>query len=143
MPVVSYVSLSSKPPLLGVSCSSESYTYRLAVRSRSFSVCLLNRSMSSSIEYLATHSGTETRDKLKAAGLDHTSGHSLRVPVIVGSEAAIECKLVSKKTTGDHVLVTGRVVYACASDDFRDYWSFTRYRPILYTGWRGGLSTYD
>jgi flavin reductase (DIM6/NTAB) family NADH-FMN oxidoreductase RutF len=143
MPVVSYMSLSSEPPLVGVSCDKRSYTYRVVRMSRSFSICLLDRRMSASVEYLATHSGRESTDKLKAAGLEHTRGITLPVPVIVGSEAVLECRLVSKRVTGDHVLVVGRVATARASDDFDEYWSFRKYRPILYTGWRNGLSTYD
>lgn len=95
------------------------------------------------MEFLASHSGRESRDKLSDAGLGHRRGRKLDVPVIQGSVAALECTLWMRKRFGDHVLIVGKVEEALASKDFKDYWSFKSYKPILYAGWQGRLATYD
>lgn len=142
MPVVSYASISDKPPLVAVACSPFGFTCKLALRAKAFSLSILDRTHREAISSLATVSGMKVNDKLKAAGLDHTSGKSLKVPVIRDSLATLECKLGSKRKFGDHLLLVGEVRAAYASEAFTDFWDFSRYRPLLYSGWREGLTTY-
>lgn len=142
MPVVSYISISSKPPLVGVACSLGNFTARLASCSGAFTLCIVGRSMAGPMSYLAEHSGREVDDKLVAAGLKHRPGRLVPAPVVVGSSAVLECTLHSKRRAGDHHLLVGKVQTAYASQDFVSYWRFRSYEPILYTGWRHGLSTY-
>jgi len=92
---------------------------------------------------LASKSGKGVEDKLEVSSLDHTTGVRLDVPVIVGADATLECQLHSQRRLGDHVLIVGLVKACYASDKFSDFWDFRRYRPVLYTGWRAGLTTYD
>jgi flavin reductase (DIM6/NTAB) family NADH-FMN oxidoreductase RutF len=82
------------------------------------------------------------KDKLADAGLGYSLGARLKVPVLDESVASLECALKSKKKLGDHLLLVGRVMAAHASESFNDFWDFARYRPLLYTGWRDGLTTY-
>jgi len=142
MPVVSLLSISSRPPLVGVACFVNSFTMKLAASSRAFSLCLLDRSKVRSMSYLASHSGREEVDKIAAAGLKHVPGRKVAAPVISGSVAVLECSVHSRRRFGDHYLLVGRVQAAYSSGDFRGYWRFRNYEPILYTGWRGGLRTY-
>ena len=142
MPVTSCIPLSEIPPVVGVSCNPQAFTFLLASRSRLFSLCILDRSRASAIEFLATHSGRVSLDKLADAGLGWVRGASLDVPVIKGSQAVLECSLVSKRRFGDHLLVVGKVEGASASADFKDYWQFKTYHPVLYTGWQGRMTTY-
>jgi flavin reductase (DIM6/NTAB) family NADH-FMN oxidoreductase RutF len=142
MPVVSYASISGKPPLIGVACSPLAFTYRLAARAGAFSLCLLGSKRLGAIERLATLSGAMLRDKLTEAGLGYIPGKTTGAPLIDGAEAAIECRLRSRTKLGDHVLLVGRVVDSSVSEAFADFWDFRSYRPILYTGWRDGMTTY-
>lgn len=142
MPVVSYASLSERPPLVGVSCGPESYTTRLAAKARSFSLCWLDRRFEKEVSSLATTSGRAVRDKLQASGLAHARGEVLGVPVISTASAVLECSLSDRVNHGDHLLLVGLVEAARASTDFKDYWSFRSYDPILYAGWKGHMSTY-
>ena len=143
MPVTSYSSVSNVPPLVAVSCYPDAFTSRVILRSRAFSLCFLDRNHIPAIEFLATHSGRMSTDKLSDAGLGHKEGKKLAVPVIDGSAAALECTLRTKRKVGDHVLMVGKVEAAYASEDFKDYWRFRDYKPIMYTGWRGRLTTFD
>ncbi|MGD0477871.1 MAG: flavin reductase family protein [Nitrososphaerales archaeon] len=142
MPVVSYASVSALPPLLVVACDSAAYTLKLVLASRAFSLCLLDRRQVQAMERLATTSGRDIADRLSDAGLGHTTGLELEVPVITGAEATLECQLHSKRRLGDHLLLVGLVKACYASGKFSDFWDFKAYRPVLYTGWRGGMTTY-
>jgi flavin reductase (DIM6/NTAB) family NADH-FMN oxidoreductase RutF len=142
MPAVSYASISDSPPLVGVSCSPRAFTYRLAAKAGAFSLCVVDGKLIRSVEKLATVSGAKVADKLREVGLPYHAATSVEAPVLDDSVAEIECVVHLKKKTGDHTLLVGRVTACRASSDFSDFWAYKKYRPILYTGWRGGMSTY-
>ena len=142
MPVVTLVSLSNDPPLVGFSSSPSHATHKAVAVSRCFSVSWVDSSMAKAVETLGTTPHT-TSDKLQAAGLKHTRGKLLDVPIIEGAVAYLECSLYGRQALGDHELLIGRVQEASATEDFGDYWGFQTYQPILYTGIReGSLQTY-
>jgi flavin reductase (DIM6/NTAB) family NADH-FMN oxidoreductase RutF len=143
MPVVSYTSVSDSPPLVAVACNPASFTCKLVLKASAFSLSVLDKSHAESISRLATTSGSAVQDKLADAGLSHKRGVRLPVPVIDSADATLECALNSKKKHGDHVLLVGRVEAAYASEGFTDFWDFRKYRPLLYTGWKEGLTTYE
>jgi flavin reductase (DIM6/NTAB) family NADH-FMN oxidoreductase RutF len=143
MPVVSYLSASDSPPIVGVACKPEGFTCKLALRARSFSLSLLDRSDAQAMTVLATLSGAAVKDKLAEAGLRHTRGRVLPVPVLRDAVATLECRLGPITRAGDHLVLFGRVEGAHASAAFTESWDFRRYRPILYTGWKDGLSLYE
>jgi flavin reductase (DIM6/NTAB) family NADH-FMN oxidoreductase RutF len=143
MPVVSYTSVSDVPSLVAVSCAPSAFTYRVIAKSRLFSLCFVGRDQTRAVEFLATHSGRGTSDKLADSGLSHRRGKKLDVPVVKESVASLECSLWGKRRLGDHVMIVGKVEAAEASADFAEYWRFKKYRPILYTGWQGRLTTFD
>ena len=142
MPVVSYASVSDSPPMVVVACNPEGFTCRLAQKAGSFSLSLLDRGHLKALARLASVSGAKVKDKLTDAGLEHGEGAVLRVPVIKGSHATLECELKSKRRTGDHLLLTAEVRAARSAGGFRDFWDYARYEPILYTGWKDGMTTY-
>ncbi len=142
MPVVSMVSLSNVPPLIGVSSSPKHSTHAAIVSVRSFSLSWVDASLMRSLEVLGTtpHSAV---DKLQSAGLKHTRGRTLDVPIVEGSVASLECSLYARQALGDHELLVGKVQDARASDDFQDYWKFQTYNPVLYAGIQeGSFKTY-
>lgn len=142
MPVASYLSVSERPPMVGVACTPVGFTCKLAMRARSFSLSVLDRSHADAMAKLATVSGAKVKDKLSEVGLAHGPGSRAKVPVLRDAVATIECTLRSSRRAGDHLILIGKVEAAYASDAFSDSWDYSRYRPILYTGWKGGLSMY-
>lgn len=142
MPVVSYTSISAEPPLIGIACAPRSFTLKLAIASGAFSLCFLDKRRAEAMSFLATHTGRGMTDKLAAAGLAHRRGRKVGAPVVSDSVAAVECSVRSHRRVGDHVFLIGGVESAYASGDFRGYWRFKNYAPILYAGWQGGFSTY-
>ncbi len=141
MPVVSYASISDSPPLVAVACNPESFTCKLVLKASSFSLCILDRDHAKAVARLATTSGSKVKDKLLDAGLKHHPGSKLKVPVIKSAVATLECLLKDEWSLGDHTLLVGSVEAASASKAFDDFWDFQRYHPLLYTGWKEGLST--
>jgi len=142
MPVVSYSSVSDSPPMVAVSCLRDGFTCQLALKARSFSLCILEMKHADAVARLGSTSGSLVKDKLAAAGLRHKRGSALRVPVIVGAVASLECALKSRRGIGDHFMLIGEVKAARAEPAFTDYWDFEKYVPILYAGWQDGLATY-
>ena len=142
MPVVSYASASDNPPAVVVSCNPGGFTCRLAQKAGCFSLSILDRGSVGAFARLATVSGTKVKDKLADAGLNHTQGKALKVPVIGLALATLECKLTGKRKIGDHLLITGEVRAAYATGAFNDFWDYSRYKPLLYAGWREGMTTY-
>jgi len=141
MPVVSYTSVSDSPPMVAVSSVPSHYTCRLVLDAGCFSLCILDRDHAGAIARLASVSGAKVEDKLADAGLEYSRGEKLKVPVIRGSAAELECSLAAKRRFGDHLLLVGEVRGARATEAFDGFWDFARYRPLLYTGWREGLTT--
>jgi flavin reductase (DIM6/NTAB) family NADH-FMN oxidoreductase RutF len=142
MPVVSMVSLSNDPPLIGVSSSPEHSTHKAIVSVRCFSLSWVDASLFRSLEVLGTtpHGGV---DKLQSAGLKHTKGKVLDVPIVEGAAAALECTLYARQVLGDHELLVGKVQDARASEDFQGFWRFQTYNPVLYAGTQeGSFRTY-
>ena len=143
MPVVSMMSLSGEPPLVAVASYPGHMTHKAIVAVRSFSLCWLDASMARAMEVLGSTPHTSP-DKLQAAGLKHSRGSVLDVPIIEGSAASLECSLYARQAMGDHELLVGKVQHVAASEDFQEYWRFERYRPILYAGTQAGaFKTYQ
>lgn len=142
MPVVSYASVSDDPPMVAVACNPKGFTCKLAVKARSFSLSLLDRGQVEAFARLASISGAKVQDKLADAGFEYTAGSKLKVPVIRGAYATLECRLKSIKKTGDHLLLVAKVEGAYSMDAFTDFWDYSKYKPLLYTGWREGMTTY-
>jgi flavin reductase (DIM6/NTAB) family NADH-FMN oxidoreductase RutF len=143
MPVVSYASVSDTPPMVVVACNPESYTCKLTLRARTFSLSLVGAEETDKLDRLATTHGGDVKDKLALVGFKHARGVTLNVPVISGASATLECSLRSRLKTGDHLLLVGLVRAAHATNAFSDFWDFGRYKPILYTGWKDGMTTFQ
>ena len=143
MPVVSIISLSNSPPLIGVASSPQHSTHQAIASVRCFSLSWVDASLVRALEVLGTtpHSAV---DKLQSAGLKHARGRTLDVPIVEGSVASLECSLYTRQALGDHELLVGKVQDARASEDFQEYWRFQTYNPVLYAGIQeGSFRTYQ
>jgi flavin reductase (DIM6/NTAB) family NADH-FMN oxidoreductase RutF len=137
MPAVSVISLSNEPPLVGVSSSPAHSTHKAILKAKRFSLSWFDSSLAGVLQALGTKPHVEG-DKLASAGVEHHSGSVLKVPIPEMAVAFLECALRRRLPTGDHELLVGEVRNARAIGDFRGYWRFREYRPVLYTGIRGG-----
>ena len=136
MPAVSVISLSNYPALIGVSSSPSHDTHETVVRARCFSLSWLDSRYASAVVGLGSVSGAGTPDKLRGAALHYSLRGMPPVPLVKEASAYLACKLSMVERFGDHDLLVGEVREARAAGDFRDYWAFKSYQPILYSGSR-------
>ena len=134
MPAVSVMSLSHDPALVGVASAPAHATCKAIMKSRCFSVSWLDAKYRDAVEALGSASGDEEGDKLGSVGLHHRLGGSPPVPLVRESSAYLVCTLVESHPFGDHCLLVAQVRVARAIADFREYWGFRAYHPLLYAG---------
>jgi flavin reductase (DIM6/NTAB) family NADH-FMN oxidoreductase RutF len=135
MPANSCISISNQPPVVALALFRHGRTASIIQNSKSFSINWLNFKDGSSEEAilnLANTSKSKARDKLKMNKIEYRLENGL--PIISNSEAYATCALQRVIGTGDHNLFIARVQSARASQDFKKYWKFRRYDPILYLG---------
>lgn len=104
---ISQVSLN--PPLVMVSIAPGRYTYELLEKSREFVVSILAADQGEVANFCGSRSGREV-DKIEALKLRTRPGQAVKVPLLEGCVANLECRLVATYSAGDHVLCVGEVV---------------------------------
>jgi flavin reductase (DIM6/NTAB) family NADH-FMN oxidoreductase RutF len=134
MPAIWCMPLSFTPPLVGVAIAPEHATYEMLIGAQAFGVNWLNFSFAKQVGELGEDSGKRVRDKLSAVGLSFVKGSLTGQPMIRGAEGILECRLHERHRIGTHELVVGEVVAASATENFTEYWDFSKYKPILYAG---------
>ena len=134
MPAIWCIPLSFNPPLVGVAIAPEHATYEMLIGAQAFGVNWLNFSFAKQVGELGENSAKEVTDKLSAVGLRIVKGNLTGQPLIRDAEAALECRLLEQHRIGTHELVVGEVVAASATENFTEYWDFSKYNPILYAG---------
>jgi flavin reductase (DIM6/NTAB) family NADH-FMN oxidoreductase RutF len=135
MPAVSCVSVSNKPPLLALAIFRISRTGSIIKKSRRFSINWINfrnQKLRKSVVDLAKSGAAEQPDKLKANRVSYRLEKD--IPILSDNVAYALCELSRMVRTGDHELFVAKVKDARASNEFRDYWKFKTYKPILYLG---------
>jgi len=134
MPAIWCMPLSFNPPLVGVAIAPEHATYEMLIGAHAFGVNWLDFSFAKQVGELGEESGKGIRDKLSAVGLSFVKGGLTGQPMICDAEGVLECRLHERHRIGTHELVVGEVVAASATENFAEYWDFSKYKPILYAG---------
>ena len=134
MPAIWCMPLSFTPPLVGVAIAPEHATYEMLIGAQAFGVNWLNFSFARQVGELGEESGEGVRDKLSAVGLSFVKGSLTGQPMIRDAEGILECRLHERHRIGTHELVVGEVLAASATENFAEYWDFSKYKPILYAG---------
>jgi flavin reductase ActVB len=122
--VSSFVTLSFEPPLVMFAIQHSANSYPSIVASKSFGVSLLNVHQAEVARRFAT------KDPNKA-NMTFEIGTSLRVPLIAGSLAQIECLTNQIFISGDHAIVVGLVEAARTQEG----------EPLLYFARKFGSFT--
>ncbi len=129
MPAIWCMSLSFKPPLVGVAVEPEHETYKMIESAQAFGVNWIDFSYAKQVGELGETSAKEYENKLSAVGF-----RTIRGPRTAQASAFLECQLSGQHQTGTHELMVGVVVMASANDNFDDYWDLSKYNPLLYAG---------
>ncbi len=100
----SFVSISLDPPLVGFFLVTESNSWPAMQASGHFCVNVLSHDQRELCGVMAS----KAEDKF--AGVDYGSAAVSGAPVLPGAHAVIDCRIQEVVTTGDHILVVGRVL---------------------------------
>jgi flavin reductase (DIM6/NTAB) family NADH-FMN oxidoreductase RutF len=134
MPAIWCMPLSFNPPLVGVAIAPEHATYEMLIGAQAFAINWLNFSFAKQVGELGEESAKGVRDKLSTVGLSFVKGSLTGQPMIRDAEGVLECRLHERHRIGTHELIVGEVVAASATENFTEYWDFSKYKPILYAG---------
>ena len=105
--VVSLVSLSLEPPLVGVAVGRHAALHELLREAGAFGVSILATGQ----EAVAQHFARGVPPIILWQGLETRTGE-LGAPLLEGALGWIECRLASEHPTGDHTFFVGDVVSA-------------------------------
>ncbi|MDW7675999.1 MAG: flavin reductase family protein [Bacillota bacterium] len=112
------------PVQLMIGIGPDKYTYEIIKETKEFVVSLLDVNQSEAAGICGGRTGKDF-DKIKAANLTTLAAKEVKVPLIEGCLANLECKVVDTWQSGDHLVVVGQVVAAHADDSKS---------PLSYTG---------
>ncbi len=138
MPAIWCMPLSFKPPLVGVAVEPEHETYKMIESAQAFGANWLDFSYAEQVGELGETSAKGCENKLSAVGFRTIRGPRTSQPLIQEASAYLKCRMCEKHRTGTHELLVGEVVTATANSHFDDYWDFSKYNPLLYSGTADG-----
>lgn len=102
---------SADPPMVAISVKPSRYSHDLIEKQGEFVLAVPTMEIVEEIHYCGRKSGRNV-EKFKETGLTPLPAEKVRAPLIKECPANLECKLVSKLTTGDHTIFVGEVVVA-------------------------------
>jgi flavin reductase (DIM6/NTAB) family NADH-FMN oxidoreductase RutF len=136
MPAIWTVSLSRRPPLIGVAVSPSRHTHDMVRFAEEFALNFPGRDLLNHTHYFGAVSGANV-GKLELAKLPTFKASKISAPLIENCLAYIECSLEDALRVGDHTLFVGRVLVVQAEEEaFDETWRIEDrdYRPLHYLG---------
>lgn len=125
---------SIKPPLLAISIGKTRYSHKLLVETGEFVANIPTKEILDKVEYCGSTSGRNV-NKFEKVRLTPTPAKKVKPPIIGECVGHIECKVVSKFSTGDHTLFIGEVLAAYADGElFTDEWQVEKAKLLQHVG---------
>jgi flavin reductase (DIM6/NTAB) family NADH-FMN oxidoreductase RutF len=97
------------PPLITTAIGISRYTHDLVMKSREFVMNIMASDQEEIAIFCGNNSGRDI-DKFQGLNLKIQKGQIVRVPLLAGCAAQIECKVHSHYRVGDHTLFVGETV---------------------------------
>ncbi|MBA7612698.1 Flavoredoxin [subsurface metagenome] len=107
---------SYQPPMLAIAIVKTGYSPECLEESKEFVLCLPSRGQEKATWLCGSKSGRDT-DKFQEAGLTAIPSKVVRPPIIEGSTAAYECKIVQQLDCGDCTLYNAEIAAMYADFD--------------------------
>lgn len=136
MPAIWTVSLSRRPPLIGVAVNPSRHTHDMIRFAEEFALNFPGPDLLNHTHYFGAVSGAEV-GKLELAKLATFKASKISAPLIENCLAHVECSLEDALRLGDHTLFVGRVLVVQAEPEaFDETWLIQNsdYRPLHYLG---------
>jgi flavin reductase (DIM6/NTAB) family NADH-FMN oxidoreductase RutF len=136
MPAIWTVSLSHRPPLIGVAVNPARHTHDMLRFAEEFALNFPAGDLLNHTHYFGAVSGANV-GKLELAKLPTFKASKISAPLIENCLAYVECSLEDALRVGDHTLFVGRVLVVQAEPEaFDGTWLIEdpEYRPLHYLG---------
>jgi flavin reductase (DIM6/NTAB) family NADH-FMN oxidoreductase RutF len=136
MPAIWTISLSRRPPLIGVAVNPSRHTHDMLRFAEEFALNFPGRDLLNHTHYFGAVSGGNV-GKLELAKLSTFRASKVSAPLIEDCLAHVECSLEDALRLGDHTLFVGRVLVVQAEPEaFDETWLIEDrdYRPLHYLG---------
>ena len=110
-----FMQTSIAPVLLAISIGKMRFSHDLLLNAGEFVLCFPSPVQSDAVVYCGTHSGRDI-DKFTKTDLMKIPARHVRAPLIAGSIASFECRVVDSFSTSDHTIFVGEVLTAYVSE---------------------------
>lgn len=110
MPLDWHLPLSFNPKLYGISIEGENFSSEMISGSGVFAVNFMPAEFEEKMLAAGRVSG-RAGDKFAVTGLEKEEAKKINAPIVKGALGYLECEIVDKIKTGDHILYIGKVVY--------------------------------
>jgi len=100
---------SFEPPLYAVALWEKGYTHKLIDQSKEFVVAVPNKDLEKAVRVFGTRHGNKI-DKFEETKLKTKKAKFVSVPLILEATINMECKVVDRYITGDHIIYIGEVL---------------------------------
>jgi len=102
---------SFKPPLYAVALWEKGYTHKLIDQSKEFVIAVPNKGLEKAVRVFGTRHGDKI-DKFKVTKLKIKKAKFVSAPLISEATVNMECKVIDRFITGDHIVYIGEVLAA-------------------------------
>ncbi len=128
--------VSHNPPMLAVSIGPKRHTHALIVHSKEFAVNVPHQNLLKAVWCCGTTSG-KAQNKFALCGFTPIAGIHIKAPLIKECLGAIECRLDSHPTAGDHSIMVGEVLAVHAKPNvFTERLKIEEYQTLHHLGGR-------
>jgi len=134
MTIAWLIPVSANPPLLVMSVRPERYSHNLILESGEFVVNVPSFDLAQEVLFCGRRSGRE-HDKFKATSLRTQKARKVHAPIIKECVGHLECRVFKTVRAGDHTLIIGKIIEACATEGYFDQiYDIKKFRPCLHLG---------
>lgn len=124
--------VSKKPPMVAVAVGPSRFTHDLIINSGEFTICIPGRDIANQVMCAGTTSGRSGGNKFEKCGLTAISGERVKAPLVAECLGALECRLDSHPSAGDHSILVGEVLAAWVKPEAFDKRFLVETAPTIH-----------
>ena len=136
IPLAWFSPVSFDPPLVCILVAPKRFSHDMIVRSGCFTLNFIPYDQAELVRNLGSTSGRDL-DKFEAFDIPKQEAERIDAPIMGNAYAALECRLVDRRTHGDHSLFVGEILRTHYLEDAFDegkVLATDRFSPVLYLG---------
>jgi flavin reductase (DIM6/NTAB) family NADH-FMN oxidoreductase RutF len=136
IPLAWFSPVSFDPPLVCILVAPKRFSHDLIVRAGSFTLNFIGYGGAELVKELGSTSGRDL-DKFEAFDVPKLEAEEIDAPIMGTAYGALECKLVDRRTYGDHTLFVGEILrthFLEEAFDENKVLDTSEFQPVLYLG---------